>query len=104
MLMAARRVSLAREATQHGIAQGLQLDLKKAGSGEEWREMTRIFAERFRESKNVRGMAEAYNVLGRASGYIGPEPDQAANALMLSFARLVGQLLEEGDIVDGEVS
>jgi hypothetical protein len=99
--MRARRTELARERTRQGIAEGLGMDLNKASGGEEWQELTRLFTEQFKNSKNLRGMAESYAKLGQASGYLLPQAE-AASGILVEFAKLMQDFMQR-EVVDGHV-
>jgi hypothetical protein len=94
--MVERRISLARERTRQGIAKGLGLKLNEISGGEEWEELTRLFAEQFKNSKNIRGLAESYEKLGRAAGYINEkeEPDNS-RAILSDMAAIARAYLKQ---------
>jgi len=98
--MAERRKSLAQQRAQEGMILGMGLDLTKASGEDAWRDITRAFVEKFRQSDSIRGMAEAYGKLGQAGGFIKAEENEKGGVVLMVlelFKRL------EGEVVDGEV-
>jgi hypothetical protein len=105
--MQLRRRNLSRERTREGIAEGLGIDLRTAGVGEEWKTLTSLFVQQFKSSKNLRGMSDAYGKLGLASGYMRPDAESSEAGLMLaSFAKIMQAFLEtqeRDEVINGAV-
>lgn len=99
-----RRRQLVAERTRAGIAAGLGMDLTRASGGEEWQELTRLFVDQFRKSSNLRGMAESYEKIGRAAGYLTPgEEDTNATAQVVNALLRLFDRMERGNAIDAEV-
>jgi hypothetical protein len=75
--LVARRMMLARERAAQGMIKGLGLDPSRASASDAWERANEIFWSRFAESKNIRGMAESFEKLGRAAGFISPTEDKS---------------------------
>lgn len=94
-----RRQELGQMAALQGMTEGLGLDARKAGSGEEWRQLVKLFTVQFKQSKNLRGMAEAFEKLGRATGYLLPANEMPVlQAVTSSLAKLFERL--DRDVID----
>ncbi len=100
-----RRVEVGRQAALEGMTRGMGLPLEKAGSGEEWKAVVEAFTAQFKGSKNLRGMAESFEKLGRATGYLAPpgEDRTVLQAVVGSVLTLFDRL-EKRDVIDGEVT
>ena len=84
--LALRRYALARERAVEGIDEaaiekGL---IPRGGSGEGWKAVVQHVAKTLLESKNIRGLAEAGNFLGRASGFTQSDEQNADVASRLA--------------------
>jgi len=84
-----RRYQLAQERAAQGMIKGLGLDPAKASASDAWERANEIFWSRFAETKNIRGMAESFEKLGKAAGFLtNTDHDQDADNKALTSALL----------------